>query len=194
MTTQERQRFREVVADCTPAMIGFAYLITGSQAAAERALRRALAQTARRWRTVQSAPERAILSALCRDQVGWRHRWARIGLDDGPSIPSGDDHPSDTETDRSELHSAMRRAIRSLPRPERVVIALQQYEDLTAAETAQVLGWSESQVRQCTERARARLRDLLAHLSAPGLGARAARGPATADPVHHRNVEGDTWA
>jgi DNA-directed RNA polymerase specialized sigma24 family protein len=166
MNDEERRRFREVAADCTPTMIGLAYLITGSQPAAERALRRALSKTARQWRVAQTAPERHILSALCRDQAGWRHRWTRAGLDDGAGVPSrGDDEDSDP--DWYGLHRAMRRAVCSLPRPERVVIALQQYEDLTAVETAQVLGWSEDQVRHRTERARARLRDLLAELSAP---------------------------
>lgn len=166
MDDKERQRFREVAAECTQAMIGLAYLITGSQPAAERALRRALSKAARQWRVAQDAPERYILSTLCQDQIGWRHRWTRTGLDDAPSVMSpGDDDESDP--DWYGLHSAMRRAVRSLPRAERVVIALQQYEDLTAEETAQVLGWSDEQVRHRTERARARLRDLLAEISAP---------------------------
>ncbi|HEX6077820.1 MAG TPA: sigma-70 family RNA polymerase sigma factor [Micromonosporaceae bacterium] len=168
MNDEERRRFREVAADCTPTMIGLAYLITGSQQGAERALRHALSKTARRWQVAQSAPEHHILSALCRDHAGWRHRWTRLRPDDGlPSAPADRVADPDPQPDRSELHSAMRRAVRSLPRPERVVIALQQYEDLTAEETAQVLGWSEKRVRHRTDRARARLRDLLAELSAP---------------------------
>ncbi len=166
MDDKERQRFREVAAECTQAMIGLAYLITGSQPGAERALRRALSTTARQWRVAQVAPERYILSTLCQDQVGWRHRWTRSGLDDAPSVTSHGDE-EDSDPDWYGLHSAMRKAIRSLPRAERVVIALQQYEDLTAEETAQVLGWSDEQVRHRTERARARLRDLLAEMSAP---------------------------
>lgn len=166
MDDKERQRFREVATECTQAMMGLAYLITGSQPAAERALRRALSTAARQWRVAQDAPERHILSTLCRDQVGWRHRWTPIGVDDAPGvIPHGGE--KDSDPDWYGLHSAMRRAVRSLPRAERVVIALQQYEDLTVEETAQVLGWSDEQVRHRTERARARLRDLLAEMSAP---------------------------
>ncbi len=166
MDDKERQRFREVAAECTQAMIGLAYLITGSQSAAERALRQALSKTARQWRVAQVAPERYILSTLCQEQMGWRHRWARTGSDDAPSVMSAGDE-DESDPDWYGLHSAMRRAVRSLPRAERVVIALQQYEDLTAEETAQVLGWSDEQVRHRTERARARLRDLLAEMSAP---------------------------
>jgi len=166
MDDEERQRFREVAAECTQAMIGLAYLITGTQPAAERALRRALSTTARQWRVAQAAPERHILATLCRDQIGWRHRWSRTGLDDAPSVISHGDE-KDSDPDWYGLHSAMLRAVRSLPRAERAVIALQQYEDLTVEETAQVLGWSDEQVRHRTDRARARLRDLLAEMSAP---------------------------
>jgi len=168
MNDEERRRFREAAADCTPTMIRLAYLITGSQPAAERALQRALSKTARRWPAAESRPEHHIISTLCRDQAGWWHKWDRSGPDGGHSGAAAHrDADDDASPDRSDLHSAMRRAVRSLPRPERVVIALQEYEDLTAVETAQVLGWSEKRVQHRTERARARLRELLAALSAP---------------------------
>jgi RNA polymerase sigma factor (sigma-70 family) len=191
MNDEERRRFREVASDCTPTMIRLAYLITGSQPAAERALRQALSKTARRWTTAQAAPEHYIVSTLCRTQAGWRHRWTRTARDGGP-FGAAANHDLDGDTalrDRSDLHSAMRQAVRSLSRPERVVIALQQYEELNVAETAEVLGWSEKQVRHRTGQARARLRDLLAELSAPDGDDPDPRSPEPVDTGRHASTE-----
>jgi|SRR5919198_2783325 DNA-directed RNA polymerase specialized sigma24 family protein len=157
MNEDERQQFTKVVADCTPTMLGLAYVITGSQPAAERTLRRALSKTARRWgRLGDVPPESHIVELMCRHEVRWwrqlrRHR-ARIEPD--TERPLG-------------LRAAMRQALIALPPMERVVMALRYHERLTDEETAEVLGQSVKQVTRHTDRAVVRLRELLAELSTP---------------------------
>lgn len=155
MNDEERHEFGVLVAECTPAMLSFAYLLTGSQEAAERALRSALAETALEWRRLGDlSPESHILRGICRHELAWWRRWRwsreRIDVTADPPGPSG----------------AMRRALLEMPAVERAVVALQRHEQLTDPETARVLGCSQRRVRRYAKRADARLRDLLGHLSA----------------------------
>lgn len=150
-------------------MMGLAYLIAGSQPAAERTLRRALAKTARRWHRVGDRPESHIITVMCRYEASW---WRRLGRGGGLTEPDPAPDPAKPDPARpapaeTGLAGAMRRALVALPAAERVVIALQHHERLTQAETARVLGRSVSTVRRRTARAEARLRELLADLSTP---------------------------
>ena len=155
MNDEERHEFGALVAECAPAMLGLAYLLTGSQEAAERALRSALAETAVRWRRLGDLPPTYhILQGICRHELTWRRRWRRSR------------ERIDVTADPPGLSGAMRRALMEMPAVERAVVALQRHEQLTDPEAARVLGCSERRVRAYARRADARLRELLGHLSA----------------------------
>lgn len=164
MNDEERRQFTEMVADCTPTMLGLAYVITGSQPAAERTLRRALAKTANRWRRLGDLPpESHIVKIMCRYEVNWWHRIRR-----GLAAVDPDAPPDEVATGQPPgLRTAMRRALVALPPTQRVVMALRHHERLTEEETAEVLGLSVKQVGRHTDRAVVRLRELLAALSTP---------------------------
>ena len=57
------------------------------------------------------------------------------------------------------LHDALWKALAGLPTRQRAVVVLRYYEDLTEAETADVLDVSVGTVKSTTARALAKLRD-----------------------------------
>jgi RNA polymerase sigma-70 factor (ECF subfamily) len=69
--------------------------------------------------------------------------------------------PSET-LERSELRSALRRAIAALPRTSREVILLRDVHKLSTSETASILGTSVVAVKSRLLRARLQVRDALA--------------------------------
>jgi RNA polymerase sigma-70 factor (ECF subfamily) len=93
---------------------------------------------------------------LCRDQTRRKRRWGRLML-----VPSGEsfegprDHvaPESFETNPAaalidtERRSAVRRALSGLPREQREVLLLKEYEGLKFREIADVLGVPESTVK-----------------------------------------------
>lgn len=89
--------------------------------------------------------------------------------DDGDYIPSDfadwRQIPSDA-LEQSELREALNKALRALPEKYRMVFILRDVQQMSIAETAQILGISEENVKTRTSRARLQMRDLLA----PGWG------------------------
>ena len=69
--------------------------------------------------------------------------------------------PSET-LERKELREALSQALKSLPEKYRTVLMLRDVQHLSIAETAQVLGISEANVKTRLSRARLQMRDALA--------------------------------
>jgi RNA polymerase sigma-70 factor, ECF subfamily len=90
--------------------------------------------------------------------------------DDGDYIPKDfadwREIPSEA-LERKELRDALASALNSLPEKYRTVMMLRDVQQLSIAETAQVLGISEANVKTRLSRARLQMRDALA----PGFGA-----------------------
>src|SRR5690349_11715770 len=78
---------------------------------------------------------------------------------DWREIPSG-------ALEQAELRNALQKALMSLPEKYRTVLILRDIQYLSIAETAQMLGITEENVKTRTSRARLQMRDLLA----PGWG------------------------
>ncbi len=85
--------------------------------------------------------------------------------DDGDYIPKDfadwREIPSEA-LQRSELRQALNKALAALPEKYRTVLILRDVQQLSIAETAQVLGISEENVKTRTSRARLQMRDALA--------------------------------
>jgi RNA polymerase sigma-70 factor (ECF subfamily) len=96
-------------------------------------------------------------------------------IDEGQSTAEGDYIPTDfadwrqipsDALEQSELRQALKKAIQSLAEKYRTVLILRDVQQMSIAETAQILGISEENVKTRTSRARLQLRDILA----PGWG------------------------
>lgn len=87
---------------------------------------------------------------------------------DGPAPQVSDAHAlPDTEVLRRELHDQLRSAIRALPPNYRAVFLLRDVEELSTAETAQILDLSIDTVKIRLHRARRMLRESLGDLRRP---------------------------
>src|SRR4051812_16497074 len=155
---QGREAFRAYVVARSPALLRTAYLLTGSRADAEDLLQTALAKTYLAWDRIR---EREALDGYVRRVMvnTQTSRWRRKRVDEYPtdSIPErGTDR--DAVNDLA-LHDALWSALSELPKRQRAMVVLRYYEDLSEAETADVLGVSVGTVKSTTSRALLKLRD-----------------------------------
>jgi RNA polymerase sigma-70 factor (sigma-E family) len=149
--------FAEFVAARSAPLLRAAWLLTGEQRRAEDLLQTALAVAWRRWSRVVDAgsPEAYVRRVLFTTYVTWwRRRWRHeLPFAALPEPPGAADHAGAVV-----LRDAVRRALARLSRQQRAVVVLRYVEDLTVAQTAQVLGCSEGTVRVQASRALAVLR------------------------------------
>jgi RNA polymerase sigma-70 factor (sigma-E family) len=165
----EKRTLERFVAERGDRLLRTAALLTGSQADGEDLLQSALERLLRNWRRIDGDPEhyvRRTLYNLAAD--GWRRQrvWQRkaILLEPAP--------PVDPAT-AVDLRDAMLRVLAQLPPRQRAVLVLRYFEQLSEAETAEVLGCSVGTVKSAASRGLARLREMTAF--APGAEARTAR-------------------
>ena len=143
-----------------------AYLLTGDQHQAEDLLQTSLAKLYLAWDRVR---DRGSVDAYVRrimvneNSSLWRRGWKRREL-------ATDRVPETTpfhDTYDEGRGAAVWEVVQTLPRRARAVVVLRYYEQLSEAETAEVLGISVGTVKSQTSRALATLRE---------------RTPATLDP------------
>src|SRR5215475_1054711 len=135
-----------------------AIALTGSRAEGEDLLQAALERLLRNWGRVDD-PEaylRRTLYNLAADDWRRRGRWRS-------KLPLVRDRyqaaPADA-TEAVDLGDALVRAMNQLPRHQRVVIVLRYWEQLSEAQTAELLGCSEGAVKSAASRGMRRLREL----------------------------------
>jgi RNA polymerase sigma-70 factor (sigma-E family) len=135
-----------------------AYLLTGDQHQAEDLLQTALAKLYLAWDRVH---ERESVDAYVRrilvneNNSLWRRPWRRreVTTAEVPDRTAVRDEYDDGQS------AAVWRVVETLPRKARAVVVLRYYEQLTEAETAEVLGISVGTVKSQCSRALARLRE-----------------------------------
>ena len=136
-----------------------AVLLAGSKDAGEDLLQAALERLLRHWRTIEGDPEgylRRILYHLAADS--WRQRRARqkqlrlLRSETGAAVAD--------RTAEVDLRDSLVRLLIQLPSRQRAVIVARYWEQLSEAETAQVLGCSAGTVKSATSRGLRRLREL----------------------------------
>ena len=151
------------------ALVGYAYLLTGSVAEAEDLVQDALVKVVLRGRAgtdlyeAEAYARQAVLTVFL-DGQRRRTRWARIApvLDHEHRSRSGTD-PGPGVAAKVDLHAALAR----LSARERACVVLRHLEDLSVAETAERLGVSQGAVKKYTSTAMARLEGTLGPVSAP---------------------------
>jgi RNA polymerase sigma-70 factor (sigma-E family) len=150
-----------------------AYLLTGDQHQAEDLLQTSLAKLYLSWDKVR---DRGSIDAYARrilvneNNSAWRKPWRRreratdFAADGAPAgTPVG--HGYD-----EGVGDAVWQLVQTLPRRARAVVVLRYYEQLTEAETAEVLGVSVGTVKSQTSRAMSALRERTPATLRPGHG------------------------
>jgi len=139
------------------ALLRSAWLLTGDWALAEDLVQTALARTWLRWGRIRRRddPEIYVRRVLMSTWVNWsRRRWRTERpaeeLPDGPA-------PGDLATE-AVARVTVRRALGSLTDRQRAVLVLRVFDDLSEAQTAQILGCAVGTVKSTMSQALARLR------------------------------------
>jgi RNA polymerase sigma-70 factor (sigma-E family) len=155
---EAREDFRSYVAARSPALMRTAYALTGNRADAEDLLQTALAKTYLSWTRIreQEAVDGYVRRVMVNTRTSW---WRRRRVDEHPTGELPERAVGRDATADSDLHDALWTALADLPRRQRAMVVLRYYEDLSEAETAQVMGVSVGTVKSATSRALARLRE-----------------------------------
>jgi len=154
--------FAEFVHARGRALARTAYLLTGDHQQAEDLLQSALAKAAGRWLALRAgSPEAYVRRILYTEHVSvWRRRRLRELLSAAPPSPTLAD-PADAATVRVTVERALAR----LTRRQRTILVLRFFEDLTEAQTAEVLGIGLGTVKSQTRDSLARLRAVAPELA-----------------------------
>jgi RNA polymerase sigma-70 factor (sigma-E family) len=151
---QDRDAFDAFVRARLPHLLRLGRALTGSEQAGADLVQDALERSLMRWSRIESDdPEGYVRRVMVtRNISAWRRvRRERLTAE----VP-------ETSYDETPPDPALWAALAQLPPRQRAVIALRYYEDLTEAQTAQLLGVSAGTVKSQASRAMAKLRDLLA--------------------------------
>jgi RNA polymerase sigma-70 factor (sigma-E family) len=154
MHQPDRDAFDAFVRARLPHLLRLGRALTGSEHAGADLVQDALERSLVRWSRIESDdPEGSVRRVMVtRNISAWRRvRRERLTA----QVP--ETSYADPQADPS-LWAAMAQ----LPPRQRAVIALRYYEDLTEAQTAELLGISAGTVKSQASRAMARLRELLA--------------------------------
>ena len=177
MDREAEDDFREFVVARSPALLVTAYLLTGDHGTAEDLLQVSLMKMHRHWSRIRSGggPEAYVRRTMANQRISWWRR-RRVTESGGPlpEVPAGDD------SGRVDLRDELWRALHRLPPRARAVLVLRYWEDLSEAETAEILECSVGSVKSQASRGLRRLRAVLAESNAEANGASApASGGAT---------------
>ncbi|GAA3695825.1 SigE family RNA polymerase sigma factor [Terrabacter ginsenosidimutans] len=155
----DRESFDDFVATRSTRLLRTAYLLTHDRALAEDLVQTSLAKAWFSWGRIEGRPEAYVRRIMVNTYSSWwRRRWngeeATADLPErgaGQGFRPGEDVRVDDRTD-------LWRALARLPRRQRAVVVLRFYEDLSEAETADIMQCSVGTVKSQASRALAKLR------------------------------------
>ena len=148
--------FAELVATRSPALLRTAYLVVGDHQLAHDLLQEALVKAYVAWprlREVTKA-EAYVRRTMVTTAISWRRRrsFHERPVEVVPEVWEAD------QADRLAAHDDVWAQVCSLPPRQRAVLALRYYEDLSYADTAEVLGCSVGTVASQVSEALGKLR------------------------------------
>jgi RNA polymerase sigma-70 factor (sigma-E family) len=136
-----------------------AMLLAGSRDAGEDLLQAGLERMFKNWRGISGDPEGYLRRTLAHLAVdGWRRRgrWRdRLRL-----LRAADAGYLPDDTGHVDTRDQLIRLLVQLPTRQRTAIVLRYWEELSEAETAEVMGCSAGTVKSATSRGLRRLREL----------------------------------
>jgi RNA polymerase sigma-70 factor (sigma-E family) len=150
--------FAEFVIRWSPALLRVAFLLTSDRGEAEDLLQTALAKTSLAWDRIRDreALDGYVRRVMVNTQTSW---WRRKKISEYPTDTLPERRSERDATEDVALHDALWTALAGLPKRQRAMVVLRYYEDLSEAETADVLGVSVGTVKSTTARALLKLRD-----------------------------------
>lgn len=146
--------FDEFVAARSRALLRTAYLLTHDHALAEDLLQTALTKSWFAWRRIDGNPEPYVRKVLVNTYASW---WRRKWNGEQPADELPDTGTADHANAAGTTHDLWL-ALGRLPRKQRATVVLRYFEDLSEAETADVLGCSRGTVKSQLSKAITKLR------------------------------------
>ena len=144
--------FEEFVAARSAALLRTAYLLTRDHALAEDLLQTALTKAYLAWGRIQGDAEPYVRRILVTTYASWwRRKW-------NGERPTGELPETAHHDERAGEAGDLWLALGRLPRRQRAVVVLRYFEDLTEAQTADLLGVAVGTVKSQTSKALAKLR------------------------------------
>lgn len=159
-TTLTYPSFSSYVKARQPVLLRTARSLTANPCDAEDLLQTALAKTYAAWERIED--HRALDGYVRRALVNTRtSQWRKRKVDEFAcdELPEPEPGGAEDPAEQQALHDAMWRAIAKLPDRQRAMVVLRYYEDLSEAQTAEVLGVSVGTVKSAVSRALGKLRE-----------------------------------
>jgi RNA polymerase sigma-70 factor (sigma-E family) len=153
--------FADYMTARQPALLRTAYLLTGDPHTAEDLVQTALAKLYLSWDKVdrRDSLDGYVRRILVNEHNSlWRRPWKRRET-------AADHLPEQVAPQQRSHDSDLWNLVQTLPRKQRAAVVLRYYEELSEAETAQVLGVSVGTVKSQTSRALAAMRARSAEIS-----------------------------
>ncbi|MBC9714095.1 SigE family RNA polymerase sigma factor [Streptomyces sp. TRM66268-LWL] len=152
--------FASYVQARQPVLLRTARSLTSNPSDAEDLLQTALTKTYVAWERIED--HRALDGYVRRALLNTRtSQWRKRKVDEFAcdELPEPDPMPVSDPAEQQALKDAMWRAIMKLPDRQRSMVVLRYYEDLSEAQTAEVLGVSIGTVKSAVSRALGKLRE-----------------------------------
>ncbi|MET7679514.1 SigE family RNA polymerase sigma factor [Streptomyces sp. NPDC005423] len=152
--------FSSYVRARQPLLLRAARSLTANPCDAEDLLQTALAKTYVAWERIED--HRALDGYVRRALLNTRtSQWRKRKVDEFAceELPEPEPGGAADPAEQQVLHDAMWRAILKLPARQRAMVVLRYYEDLSEAQTAEVLGVSVGTVKSAVSRALGKLRE-----------------------------------
>ncbi|MFI6456802.1 SigE family RNA polymerase sigma factor [Streptosporangium amethystogenes] len=165
MSGADDDGFAAFVAARGTSLLRVAYLACGDEREAEDLLQTALERTYRNWDRVRyDNPEPYLRRVIVNTSISRARRRAILRIIPMHTPPE----PSERETD-VDLRHVLMETLRALPPRQRAVIVLRYWEDLSEAQTAEILGCSTGTVKSQASKALAKLRVAIGQESLEGV-------------------------
>ncbi|MFD4758264.1 SigE family RNA polymerase sigma factor [Streptomyces sp. NPDC058439] len=143
-----------------PVLLRAARSLTANPSDAEDLLQTALTKTYVAWERIED--HRALDGYVRRALLNTRtSQWRKRKVDEYAcdELPEQETPGAPDPAEHQTLHDAMWRAVLKLPDRQRAMVVLRYYEDLSEAQTAEVLGVSVGTVKSAVSRALGKLRE-----------------------------------
>jgi RNA polymerase sigma-70 factor (sigma-E family) len=155
------QDFTAFVLARSARLLHIAQMLCGDRGLAEDLVQTALEKAYLRWDRIELGdPFGYVRQAVVNQHLSWRRRkpWRERSIGGPGEIEAGVTVYVADHAPGVQHQAAMAAALRTLTRRERAMVVLRYVEDLTEAQTAQVLGVAVGTVKSTTARALGKLR------------------------------------